>query len=399
MVPTPHPIAKCLLRLAAVGLGLLLLLGAPEPCQAVKVLKRKSHKSPAAPHLRSPALQVPMADLPFSEEIEKYLGIPYRRGGSGRSGMDCSGFTRSFFADVFGIDLPHNSRAISRLDFMEELPLDEEVFRPSDLLFFGSGKNRINHVGIYLSDGLFVHASTSSGVTISRLGTPYWQKRLVASRRVRLLDNPMDLQASNGPLAPDGLWETIDPLQAWSLAYHQSVLPDVLDMGLELFQGSAWHATDPGPWRAPLASDPSPGADGSLEWQWGWRAHFDLHSVDGLQITPSLSRFEGAQTEYPYDDDWHAYTLATTFASPAARWSLILAAQAESLEAMFRPEGPEGSNWRSLDLALGFGYRIAEGVNLSIMGTRSAAELDDSERADGLSENVRDLFFRIEVVY
>lgn len=399
MVPTAHPLTRYLLRLVAVGLGLVLLLGAPRPCQAAKVLKRKSHKPPAATRQRHLSPQVPVADLPFSADIERYLGIPYRRGGSGRGGMDCSGFTRSFFADVFGIDLPHNSRAISRLSFMEELPLDEEAFRASDLLFFGNGKNRINHVGIYLADGLFVHASTSSGVTISSLETPYWQKRLVASRRVRLLDDPLDLQEARGVQAPDGLWDTTEPLQSWTLAYQQSVVPDMLDIGLEFTQGSAWHATAPGPWRALLASDPYPGADGSLEWQWGWRARLDVYPLAGLQITPSLSRYEGSQAGPPYDDDWHAYTLATTVASPAARWSLVLAAQAESLEAMFRPDGPEGSNWRSLDLALGFGYEVADGVNLSIMGTHGAADLEDSRRADGHSDGVRDLFFRIEVVY
>lgn len=394
----PHSKTRSLVRTVAAGLALLLLLAPAEPCLALKVLKRKSHKTPVVAARPTPALKARSEDLPFGEEIERYLGIPYRRGGSSRSGMDCSGFARSFFADVFGIELPHSSRDMSRLDFLDELPLDEETFRPSDLLFFGNGKNRINHVGIYLSDGLFVHSGSSTGVTISSLDSPYWQKRLVASRRVRLLDDArLDLQSPRTALAPDGLLETFDHLQAWTLAYQQSLLPDVLDFGLELFQGSSWRVTEPGPWRAPRAGDPSPGSNGTLEWQWGWRAHFDLRPTDGLQITPSLTRYEGLRPDLPYAEEAPAYTLATTVSSPAARWSLILAAQADSLEEMF--QGPEGANWRSLDLMLGIGYEIAEGVNLSVMGTRGADTADAAGLGEGLTDGVRDLFFRIEVVY
>ena len=119
----------------------------------------------------------------FQSELDKYIGIPYIRGGATEKGFDCSGFVRQVYKEFFGIDLPHQSSSQSSLPFMQKV--DKEELLTGDLVFFSTtGKNkRINHVGIYLSDGRFIHAARS-GVTISSLENSYWKARFFVAKRV-----------------------------------------------------------------------------------------------------------------------------------------------------------------------------------------------------------------------
>jgi len=119
----------------------------------------------------------------FQNELDKYIGIPYIRGGTTEKGFDCSGFVRKIYIEFFGIDLPHKSSSQSSLPFMQKVTKDELI--TGDLVFFSTtGKNkRINHVGIYLSDGRFIHAA-KGGVTISSLDNSYWKARFYVAKRV-----------------------------------------------------------------------------------------------------------------------------------------------------------------------------------------------------------------------
>ena len=115
--------------------------------------------------------------------VDKYIGIPYKWGGTTRSGMDCSAFTRAAFRETYGIELPRTSKQMYQLGRF--LPNRQEL-RPGDLVFFkdtfaGAG---ISHVGVYLGDGEFAHASSSKGVTITPLNNPYFTKRYAGGRRI-----------------------------------------------------------------------------------------------------------------------------------------------------------------------------------------------------------------------
>lgn len=110
-------------------------------------------------------------------EARRWLGTPYVYGGNSREGVDCSGFIMQVFAR-FDILLPRRSED----QFAEGQKIPRARMRPGDLVFFSASKRRgITHVGIYLGDQAFIHASTSKGVIISRLTDEYYARRFAGA--------------------------------------------------------------------------------------------------------------------------------------------------------------------------------------------------------------------------
>lgn len=105
------------------------------------------------------------------ETVNSWLGVPYKYGGTDRSGIDCSAFVGAVYREVYGITLQRTCN-----DMLREVHLiGREQLREGNLLFFTNSKGKVSHVGIYLKDGLFAHSSTSNGVSVSRLDNKYWQ--------------------------------------------------------------------------------------------------------------------------------------------------------------------------------------------------------------------------------
>jgi cell wall-associated NlpC family hydrolase len=112
--------------------------------------------------------------------VEKWIGAPYQYGGNDITGVDCSGFTTSVLAQVYQIQLPRTARE----QYSDGRPVRSGELRFADLVFFSNIRGRgINHVGIYLGDNRFVHATESSGVTISELSEDYYKDRFAGARR------------------------------------------------------------------------------------------------------------------------------------------------------------------------------------------------------------------------
>lgn len=108
-----------------------------------------------------------------------WSGTPHVLGGTSRRGVDCSALVQRIYADYLGLDLPRTTAAQVR----KGTAVSPRDLVPGDLVFFRpTPKSR--HVGIYMGDGAFLHASSSRGVTTSRLAETYWQQTFWTARRV-----------------------------------------------------------------------------------------------------------------------------------------------------------------------------------------------------------------------
>lgn len=119
------------------------------------------------------------------ETARSYRGTPYRYGGTTRSGMDCSALVYHAFYSV-GINMPRNSEAQSK----EGKKVPDKSLEKGDVLFFATGKkkNKVTHAGIVTDTSkgniIFIHSSTSLGVTEDNLSQSYWTKAFLFGRRI-----------------------------------------------------------------------------------------------------------------------------------------------------------------------------------------------------------------------
>jgi cell wall-associated NlpC family hydrolase len=111
----------------------------------------------------------------------EWLGVPYREGGLSKQGIDCSGLVLQVYRTVTGMRLPHSSKQM----FQMGIPVSTAQLRAGDLVFFHTSDGRtINHVGIYLKNNQFVHASITKGGMVSSLKEAYFAKSYAGARRV-----------------------------------------------------------------------------------------------------------------------------------------------------------------------------------------------------------------------
>ena len=112
--------------------------------------------------------------------IDTWIGVPYKSGGMDKKGLDCSAFTILLTNEIYNKPLPRTARLMAenvKRKFEKDL-------KEGDLVFFDFDGKKFSHVGVYLHNNKFVHASTSVGVTVSDLDEVYWKKRLVKVGRI-----------------------------------------------------------------------------------------------------------------------------------------------------------------------------------------------------------------------
>lgn len=124
------------------------------------------------------------------ESVDEWYGVRYRTGGNTKSGVDCSGFTVAVYSAVFGIMLPR----VSREQYRISRKISTTELQQGDLVFFNTNGRGVSHVGIYLGNNKFIHASVSRGVMVNDIFESYYIKRYVGAGRI---DNKQMVASGN----------------------------------------------------------------------------------------------------------------------------------------------------------------------------------------------------------
>ena len=144
-----------------------------------KPLDTKSLKNKYAGILHVPVSRV--SNLALYQFIEKWYGTVYCMGGTDAAGIDCSGLVQRLYGEVYGVDLVRT--AMDQYRNCQRINKAANAIE-GDLVFFSIGSRNITHVGVYLANNFFVHASSSGGVMISSLEEDYWHKYFAGCGRV-----------------------------------------------------------------------------------------------------------------------------------------------------------------------------------------------------------------------
>lgn len=114
------------------------------------------------------------------ERVDEWYGVRYRTGGNTFKGVDCSGFTVAVYAAVYGFTLPR----VSRDQYRMCRKISTTELQEGDLVFFNTNGSGVSHVGIYLGNNKFIHASVSRGVMVNGLFEPYYIQRFIGAGRI-----------------------------------------------------------------------------------------------------------------------------------------------------------------------------------------------------------------------
>ncbi|MHC9002346.1 NlpC/P60 family protein [Enterobacter adelaidei] len=116
-------------------------------------------------------------------EFSRWEGVKYRLGGTTMSGIDCSSLMQKIYHAAFRNDVPSHLPRTTAQQLRKGVKAQRHDLQPGDLVFFQITKSQ-RHVGVYIGDEKFVHASTSKGVIISTLKSDYWSDRYTTARRI-----------------------------------------------------------------------------------------------------------------------------------------------------------------------------------------------------------------------
>jgi lipoprotein Spr len=122
-----------------------------------------------------------ITNIALLKKIDEWIGTPYVYGGSSKNGVDCSYFALDVMQGTYNVKL--NRTAAEQ--YLQSKRINWDELKEGDLIFFKTeGPNKVSHVGIYLTNNKFVHASSKKGVTISDLSEPFYQRTLFSMGRI-----------------------------------------------------------------------------------------------------------------------------------------------------------------------------------------------------------------------
>jgi hypothetical protein len=340
--------------------------------------------------------------------MRKHLGVRYKTAGQSEKGFDCSGFVKTVYDEIFGVDLPHQSSQQARVPELVDVTTDS--LETGDLIFFSTAGKRkaVTHVGIYLSDGKFIHSIRKKGVVVSELEAPYWTSKIVSAKRLRERAAPNRIETTEPALA---LAVSFDEQHTFSLRYEEIRLPSLADFlylddkkRLLPHEGDLLPSmTDDHEKGLALRTYPQMGmTPGSWETTDSHGRHLrlsgDLRPSEGFSITPSLS-----YTQYNnYKDSAgevasHQVSLGLSFDlfSSADGWSLSTGLEVPIGRYSSDPLDEEPDD-RFVDFSLVYQQQLSDRFQIDISGGKLIHFLsgpgDSSSRTDTEDQHLSLMF-------
>lgn len=114
-------------------------------------------------------------------QLREWRGVRYREGGMSKRGVDCSGFVHLTFRERLGLNIPRSTELLQKAGHR----ISRKALRAGDLVFFKTGISK-HHVGIYVENGKFIHASSSRGVMMSNMHNVYWARHYWKAERLNV---------------------------------------------------------------------------------------------------------------------------------------------------------------------------------------------------------------------
>ena len=335
----------------------------------------------------------------LEDEITKFFGLRYRFGGDGPNGIDCSALVKQVYSDAFGINLPRTSREQSELSNLD--PIDKGELKTGDLVFFGPGRKGVNHVGMYLAGGHFLHAARSEGVTISRLDNSYWKSRYMFSKRARELelledgDEDSDFTKALVRNSFSSAFGKGNGDGSFSFLEAGIQINDSLEFQLSGFFLNALEANDLPP--DSYASAAIPATEPS-DVESGFRLAAVLWPNEWIKLMPSIIQANEDRQDKNSDRDYQKIGLETWMALPSSKLAVFAGAHARNQEDLFdRPLGVS-PDWQSMDFALGLRYHLSDALRFSLWGTQAAnMDLKANEDSGRRNSPVEDISFQFDI--
>ena len=380
-----------------------------------------------------------LTDQQIKKRLKEYIGIPYRKGGMSKKGMDCSGFVRTVYTNFFDIELPNSAR--DQFGFAEFKKIEAPEMQPGDLIFFANNKKkRISHVGVYLSDRQFIHASSSQGVTVSSLDDRYWKKRFVGSKRHKALNSKPDYDKivsesileipihQNGTFTgyardefrfnsfgtqndlarlDNGSFEIRDLnyslFYLYEIGYGHTVF-DGYDVNLSAIHENfdvytAWPGFEPS---ARNMSYPLDGSSPDTAYRLGLKLASAFRPGNWISITPSITYFDYSnKNEDLLNAPKWSFGLNTLVSPIHKQWSLSMLLQYSEGEDLTTAPSPY-DNLSSLDMEIRLGINLNDNLQFSITGQhdrRTAAAYGLQKDSLPMQYDISNIFMMFDLSY
>jgi cell wall-associated NlpC family hydrolase len=378
------------------------------------------------------AAQKPLVnDSKLQKEMKKYLGTPYELGGTGPDGIDCSGFARAIYKDVYGVNLPHNAASQSKCPPYLLKKVSTEKLKTGDLIFFSSGKKqqRITHVGLYLSGGEFIHASRSKKeVVVSNLFENHWRSKIVTTKRLASIapwDVEETVQAGSFDFSP-GKKNTFrlhyktravpvsksapnkytplyyrNPSHEMELRYTRPLYGSAWNLNMSAFREQIARGN------SPTLYSITPASIGQNAYQGSYTTHYsrgvsmssDIKPTQWLSIRPSLTYLTYGPGTDAMDLQGRTVGLDVNVLPESSTWTLSTAVQYSNMNTPGTRQLNYTHNRNGVDMSLKYRQQISDRMQITLIGQHLQKTSSGVEDIIGIDKTDERLSFLLNFMY